>query len=39
MGKRITGILCLGTLGFAGIGCLYGYRTLDGQVAVVKATS
>ncbi len=38
MGKWITGILYLCTLGFLGIGYLYDFWTLNDQITVVNAT-
>lgn len=39
MGKWLTGILYLCTLGLAGIGYLYDYWTLNNQITVVNSTS
>ena len=38
MGKWVTGILYLCTLGLAGIGYLYDYWTLNDQITVVNAS-
>lgn len=39
MGKWLTGILYLCTLGLAGFGYLYDYWTLNNQITVVNSTS
>lgn len=39
MGKWLTGILYLCTLGLAGVGYLYDYWTLNNQITVVNSTS
>ena len=39
MGKWITGLLYLITLGLCGLGILYDYLTLNGQVSEINGQS
>jgi TM2 domain-containing membrane protein YozV len=38
MGKWISGIICLCTLGLFGVGYIYDYWTLNNQITVINAS-